>query len=298
MPSKVNPLARPLRNGGPKAVAYAALAKVEARRDDALLMRSEGGGESRPSSISDADRYPSFCRLAASNDRVFRRFRRSPTYMTILEHVSRKQGASYLAEARRSGLSLEPCLSVLQNDTIGRPRRWTYPGLGAVSPTTLRYVKVWSDLRSLFGPLSNLEIAEIGVGYGGQYRVLAATEAVLRYHMFDLPEALSLAFRFLSATGTDQSVVRAHDGRAPDEAAADLLISNYAFSELNRDFQEIYFERVIRNARRGYVTYNQIAPAEFRSLSAEEFAARIRGARLLDERPLTSPANVIVVWGD
>jgi hypothetical protein len=115
--------------------------------------------------------------------------------------------------------------------------------------------------------------------------------------LFDIPEVLALANRFLDVSGTDLRVVDTCDGRIPDTCSSDLLISNYAFSELHREVQEMYWERVVRNSSRGYVTYNHIAPPEAKSLTASEFAARIPGARVLPEFPLTHPANVIVVWG-
>ena len=77
----------------------------------------------------------------------------------------------------------------------------------------------------------------------------------------------------------------------------DLVISNYAFSELKREVQEDYFANVVQKSKRGYFTYNDISPKEYVALSAEEFAGRIEGAEIFKELPTTAPKNVLVVWG-
>jgi hypothetical protein len=58
------------------------------------------------------------------------------------------------------------------NDLVGSPTTYVYHRFGRISPSTLRYVKVASDLRRLFGDLTGAKVAEIGVGYGGQLLVL------------------------------------------------------------------------------------------------------------------------------
>jgi hypothetical protein len=142
-----------------------------------------------------------------------------------------------------------------------------------------------------------MRIAEIGVGYGGQCRVVCTAWPILSYDLFDIPEVLALSRRFLGAVDLDLTSIRFVDGRNPGTGDYDLVVSNYAFSELQRNVQEAYLERVVLGSRRGYVTYNHIAPEEWGSLSAQEFADRVPGARIVPERPLTHADNVIVLWG-
>ena len=42
--------------------------------------------------------------------------------------------------------------------------------IGKISPNTLKYIKVLMDLKKHWKTLDNMEICEIGVGYGGQCR--------------------------------------------------------------------------------------------------------------------------------
>lgn len=77
----------------------------------------------------------------------------------------------------------------------------------------------------------------------------------------------------------------------------DLVISNYAYSELNIEVQESYFRKVILKSKRGYVIFNSLGHESFNSESAIVFAAKIRDSTMLKEFPLTHKNNVLVVWG-
>lgn len=286
-----------IKQGGPAGLANFVRDYRQAEVDRAALKAGPHANSALGTSISDAGLYPLFCQMAAADQVVFARFRRSLIYRDILEHVTRKQGKQYLAEIERSGFLQSQLHGLLESDTVGDPYRYAYGSYGLASPSTLRYLKVASDLALLFGSLKNMTVAEIGIGYGGQCRVLTSAWHISRYRLFDIPEVLALAHRFLEVSGVDLRQIDACDGRSPQSSNSDLLISNYAFSELHRGVQEMYWDKVVRNSSRGYVTYNHITPDECGSLTASEFAARIPGAQVLPETPLTHPGNVIVAWG-
>lgn len=268
----------------------------EMREDKTAILTSKKTNNS-DSSISDAGLYPSFCLLASKNDQVFNRFRRSLIYREILEHVNQDQGWAYIEEIEKLGPMPNELNDVIHNDSIGHPKKYQYGEYGECSPSTLRYVKVALELRKLFGSLDGLSVAEIGIGYGGQCRVINSIWGLMSYILYDIPEVLSLTHRFLFQTSVDLTVVNEMDGRDPLWSAPDLVISNYALSELRREIQERYVTNVIANAPRGYVTWNHVSPASFHSLTAEEFVQRLPGAKILPEAPETYPGNVIIVWG-
>lgn len=283
------------RSGGGRGIPQVLLGLIEASVDDRRLRAAI---QNKQSSISDSGTYPEFCRLASEDDLVFGRFRRSLIYTRILEHVSRHQGELYLEKIEnRNPQLLDALRPLLDADTIGGPLRSHYPGHGLLSPSTLRYIKVASDLEHLFGSLDGMRVAEIGVGYGGQCRVLSSLWDVESYDLFDIPEVLALSRRFLAASGVDSTRINEIDGRDPRAGEYDLVISNYAFSELRREVQQTYLSRVIQNARGGFMIYNHISPSEFDSLSARELADSLPDARILEESPLTFEGNVVVVWG-
>jgi hypothetical protein len=233
---------------------------------------------------------------ANSDEQVFARFRRNREFRQILEHVSKRQGKKYLSLIDNKYKSQTIIQFLKRQSQIGRPFTCRYPKIGQVSPTSLRYLKVFSDLEGLFGSLDELAIGEIGVGFGGQASLIATLAKVSKYHVFDLPEVLSLNQRFFHSLNLNDRF-NFHDGRDPIQQSLDLVISNYAFSELTRPVQKMYLENVILNSKRGYVTWNDIAYKNFQSFSLKELFDMIPNSRIIEENPLTWPGNVIIVWG-
>lgn len=252
-------------------------------------------GAALRSSLSDNGEYPAFCAEAAADPGVFATFRRAPGYSEILEHVSSSLGKRYLEVIRKDPASIASAMSICASDTVGDPITFHYDGFGDASPTTLRYLKVAADLKKYFGSEGGSRILEIGVGYGGQCRVLCGIFPVTEYVLVDLPPVLALTNKFLSTSRVDTPITYiSADSTQPVQS--DLLISNYAFSELRREVQEEYFRHFVEGAPRGYMTFNRIAPRSFHSLSAEQLAERV-GGTVLAESPKSYPGNRVVIWG-
>jgi len=251
--------------------------------------------DSNGTSLSDTDRYQTICRLAVERDQIFRKFKSCKEYQEVLEHVSRNLGSEYLKILKEDEWISDRLPELVIGD-IGAPYRYTYPGLGRISPTHLRYVKVASDLQGLFGLLGRYNIAEIGVGYGGQSVILDKLFEIETYKMFDLPVVLELAQKYTRECHVTMSVEQGNLGTSGLDSY-DLVISNYAFSELKGQVQEDYLLNLIQKSKRGYFTYNDISPLEYDALPAKKFAERIVGAEIYREFPTTAPKNVLVVWG-
>jgi hypothetical protein len=249
-----------------------------------------------PTSVSDNEAYPQLCLQASRDDRVFADFRRNPIYNEILEHVTEEQGRQYLDLIARDPDLLGAMDEFRCNDLYGNPGTHTYPSVGAVSPSTLRYIKVLADLKEHFRTLDDLDICEIGVGYGGQCRIIHAYFKPASYTLLDIGPALALARRFLEHYAQPR-LLFFHSMEEMESRAYDLVMSNYAFTELPRSIQESYLQRVILRSSRGYITYNEITPPQFRSYKAEELLALIPGATRIKEEPLTHTKNCIIVWG-
>lgn len=253
--------------------------------------------ESERTSITDQPAYRAFCERAAKDDAVFVTFRRHPLYIRTMEHVSPELGAAYLDVIREQTPELltDPA-RIMANDRFGGPLLHDIPGFGPIAPTTLRYLKVLSDLIVLFGRLDRLRIVEIGPGYGGQCRLIMDRFRVGRYTLVDLPTALKLAERYLTSFGLHDVEFRTMDD-LPD-GAVDLVISNYAFSECARPVQDLYAERIVRRAPAAYITCNFVnAVAGIASYSRDELLGLHGGARFVPERPLTHPDNAVLTWG-
>ncbi|MFH2047237.1 MAG: putative sugar O-methyltransferase [Pseudomonadota bacterium] len=248
-------------------------------------------------SLSDNQTYPQIC-IDASNDyRLFNNFRSNPNYNKILEHVSEKLGQEYLDIISNDPEILSAINDFKPNDIYGNPRMYEYPGIGSISPTTLRYIKVLADLKKYFHRLDDLSICEIGVGYGGQCRVINAYYRPSTYCLVDIQPALALAQRFLD-NYIMQSALTYKTMNELIKRDYDLVLSNYAFTELPRAIQDIYLNKVILRSKRGYITYNEITHKEFNSYKSAELIKMIPGSVMLKEEPLTHPKNCIIIWGE
>lgn len=247
-------------------------------------------------SLSDNQAYPSVC-LQASNDyRVFNNFRRNTIYNKILEHVSEEQGREYLDLILKDADIFNQIDKFKENDKYGNPRMYEYPSIGFISPTTLRYIKVITDLKYYFKTLDNLSISEIGVGYGGQCRIINAYFKPTTYCLVDLKPALMLAQRFLD-NYIIHSTLTYKTMNELERMDYDLVISNYAFSELPRSLQDVYLDKIILHAKKGYITYNDVTPPEFNSYKKDELIRSIPNAKIVAEKPLTHSKNCIIIWG-
>jgi hypothetical protein len=239
--------------------------------------------------------YLDVCRKAAIHSETFATFRSSPSFTTILEHVSEDQGREYLGHLSPHGRALTGIAEAAKNDTVGGPALMHLDSGLVISPTTLRYLKVADDLELLFGGLDGADVLEIGIGYGGQCRILDSLFKIRSYTLVDLKPVLGLADEFLSHFPL-RCTVRFATMNELEARDYGFLLSNYAFTELSREVQDAYFSKVLLNTHRGYITYNEISPPDFQSMTREELCQRLR-AHVVEEKPLTHPRNCIIVWG-
>lgn len=270
------------------------------KRLEKVLFHQQSAG-SPNTSISDSDDlgYLKSVKDAVANEDNLLKFRADAGYQQVLEHVSISLGQKYLDEivSRYSSHPESVFDKLSQLSEFGRPPVHDYPGIGQVSPTILRYVKVAYEMNELFGDLSKMRLGEIGVGFGGQAAVLEKLFGVKDFVAFDLPEVLSLCQIFLARTESRINL-RVVDGREPKPVEVDLVVSNYAFSELARNVQDAYLDNVILRAKSGYMIWNNLSTKNLDGYSLKAIVRKIPGSRVLKEVPLSSKANRLVVWGE
>ncbi|TLD84220.1 putative sugar O-methyltransferase [Helicobacter trogontum] len=165
-----------------------------------------------------------------------------------------------------------------------------------MSPSTLRYIKVLADLIEYFGDLHDKDICELGVGYGGQARIIMSMFNVRSYTFIDLDSALSLSKKYLSHFKGIENKLRFICMEDLEVREYDLFLSNYAFSELRRNIQDIYAEKVIKGAKHGYITFNNIEPKNF-NYPLEQYDTLLnKPIHIADEIPNSHPFNKILTW--
>jgi hypothetical protein len=210
----------------------------------------------------------------------------------------------HILQSRAVNFTVDDWLLFLQNDSLGNPLIAEYNfGESQViaSPTTMRYIKVLVDLVTLFDVAVIKTVTEVGIGYGGQCRILMNTLPIERYNLIDLPEVLMLTEKFLTALNQSGDLRYIDGTHLYNDGPCDLFISDYAFSELNKPAQDIYVEKILSKAKAGYVTWDGGIFAEvgmYTGYTLDEFVAMIPAAKVLPEYPVTtSPDNRLVVWG-
>lgn len=233
-------------------------------------------------SCSDNDFYPAFCESAYQDDNVFTIFRSHPIYRNVVETLSYEAGLDYFYNILSHSKELTTYFKEFQNnDTIGNPSifsyRYGFLKLKKINfaPTTLRYIKVLADLKTLFGSLDNMRIIEIGGGYGGQCSIISKVFKPASYTIVDLEPCARLANKYLESlnvNGVNYIYSNKLDMLQVDKGF-DLVISNYAFSELSRPLQDEYVSRIISVASKGYFICNFSTHTwDVRQYSEYEFA--------------------------
>ena len=252
-------------------------------------------------SESDNGSYISSVKEATRNYASFARFKQNPHYRAILEHVSPEQGQIYLEIIRQQSPEFVRNIDRFKiNDLVGGPIIHDYSEVGAISPTTLRYIKVASDLEKHFGDLKGGKIVEVGIGYGGQCLVYDQVCAFKEYHLYDLSAVLELAEQYLECHLLNSAYALSTLNRNTGTEEYDLAISNYAFSELPSQVQRKYIEKIFSRSKRGYLTMNSgLSDSCFtkNKMSLEALRQSLPAFEVIEEKPLTFHNNYIIIWG-
>ena len=248
-------------------------------------------------SWSDDGYYPKIIKEILYNEKKFKNFKRNTKYRLILEHTNYEFGKKYLEIIRKENPDFLSKIEKFKiNDLIGNPIKFNYNEIKKISPSTIRYIKVASDIKKIFGNISG-NFAEIGAGYGGQYLILDKIFDINSYNIFDLNDVNKLIEKYLEHYLTNSyyqtSTINQFDG----SVKFDFLISNYAFSELNKKVQIKYLQKIIQKSKKGYMTMNSGMFSNKDCLSIEEIKTYLPDIKILDENPKTYDGNYIIIWG-
>lgn len=242
--------------------------------------------------------YLGACKRFCRNDSEFDNFKRDRAYRVILEHTTQDGGQIFINQMKNlSSLTEDVVQRVKQNDIYGNPEIFSYDVFGQISPSTLRYVKNSLDLLEFFGENVNdvQNIVEIGGGYGGLCRVLSVFVNFENYVIIDLPEVNNLSEKYLGKfPDLDGRTSQLSCFELDEIVGADLVISNYAFSECSEDIQMHYYNNVIANSNRFYMAYNNFTKGNINSDGFIEIASKDFEIVVEDDRCPTGAPNVLL----
>ena len=266
----------------------------------ALLGVLQLGWAGKSITADDVD-YLEVCQDAASEQWYFENFRSLYDYSQIIEINCGNAFADFLKKNASKEVRKKLC-EFEKLDEIGNPlTRQYYQDLGNFSGATLRYIVIADQIKQLFTLPKNATIVEIGAGFGGQCYILSHLQSFSDYYIIDLPQVEPLIKKVINTLEVKNVTYSLEEGKTFDKDI-DLVISNYAFSECDRQTQKDYFERIIKKSKRGYIIYNQIAYRIFGldSLTPLEFVAMLQknnmNPQLYSESVATAKDNVLVVW--
>lgn len=237
------------------------------------------------------EKYLMVCRHASKNDDVFKDFKSLPDYYEVLEHLSKKLGYEHLQLIQRNNpnlLSNDWLYKFLRNDMHGNPTIADFGSLRC-SPTTLQYISVLSNLIDKFKSLKDFKIVEIGGGYGGQCKIIQDYFSINCYDIIDLADVLLLQEKYLKTLNCFDCVELFSDtGFAAINY--DLVISNYALSEVSIEDQLKYVNKILLNTTHGYITCNQ--PLSGLHLLQEKFET----LKIEDDIEGERKENYLITW--
>lgn len=276
----------------------ASLEKLESKVEQLMLQEIH-----KKQSYLEGSGYRLMCKLAAEHEDVFKLFKRNKYYRKVLEHTTREQGQDYVNIIEKIGGDLLKYFPKFQeNDKFGSPIVFPY-SVGNFSPTTLRYVKVLADLKNFFTSLKDLAVVEIGGGYGGQCKIISDVYAVSAYAIIDLDVVVPLIKRYLAALNVECYCVLTQS-QVNNSKRYDLVISNYAFSELPKNLQRQYTDEILAHAQRGYITCNfdglTTATSPYNRKEIINLLSKHHAVSVISEGSKSRPhsINFIVAWDD
>ena len=248
---------------------------------------------------SPLEEYKKCCKLASTSNLVFSSFRHRSEYTFMLDHVTYEQGLEYLKIVEDINPELLTHMDGFRkNDAVGSPNICDYGKYGIVCPSTLRYIKILADIIHKFGSLDGMDIFEFGGGYGGQCRIISEVYNFKSYTIVDFPEVKELVNKYLSEFGVPNA--KCITTAELEDKDYDLFISNFAFTEIDKELQNMYMDKVVNRCKRGYVTCN-VSGAMIReniiSNSHPELFSKLKHPYTVSkETPHTSDDNCLLLW--
>lgn len=240
------------------------------------------------------DAYYETCRQVASDLQRFATFRTNPQLRVVTDTNTLEHGLECERWIMQHARFLLPWLDTFRRvDSIGMPPLYQFQHVGLFNPTTLRHIVTLVRIQSYLSGVKLRTVVEIGSSYGALAALMQMVYSTIEaYHIWENPLVYCLTAKFLDKLGLSYSLnLDTPITESRQDTVYDLVISCYAFSELDRETQDWYLEHVLSKAQAGYMVMNTCAGGYTR----QELAERLH-AEVLEEIPHTHNDNYTLVW--
>lgn len=244
-----------------------------------------------PRCIYDQTVFADVALRSIHDEGLFSHFKCNPFFNLLWENLNPEEGIVWLQKIYTQFPELlEKLDRFRENDAIGSPRAYSFGDVGVFSPSTLRLAAMAGDLQQRVGELSHLRVVQIGAGCGSLCKILNDLADFESFTLVDLPEQLALAKKCLEKLGV-KNVAFLTPEELRRDAVYDLVISDLSFSEFNRSYQEVFFDRILSRSRYGYL-HGRIFPKHFGviALNADELKRRFEKLGKFSEWEMLEPA--------
>jgi hypothetical protein len=219
------------------------------------------------------------CKVAATLT-GFISFREKQIFLEVVEGTPFHGGLYNLKRLLKDSNFIKSLPDIAMSDQYGNPankieftdyenRVWH------LNPTTLRYANNACNVLRLFGgAIANLNVYEIGGGYGGESKIFQdvwkKSSNKISWNIFDLESSYGIITKWLSTFGYSTKFLNIKDLFNISNNA--LVISCGALSEMRGSLLQNYIEKVVLKARYGYLITNfETHSKPFGGYSTNEF---------------------------
>jgi len=157
----------------------------------------------------------------------------------------------------------------------------------------MRYLWNVVDMERHGVVLDEANIVEVGGGYGGLCRMIHEFHKPRSYTIIDLPEALTLTERYLKCYEIEARMISCE---AYGEEPVDTFISNYALTELSKDVQNDYVNKIMTHAVYGYVTFNSQPRNASMQWSLKDLSRMVPGKCVIENENVKKSECQVLIW--
>ena len=256
-------------------------------------------------SRSSNKRYPEYCKIASEDNEAFQNFRNNNSYTSVLEHVSPELSKEYYQALKNLNYSDDYIYSICKIlDQPGNPKKIKFnDSTTELTGSSLRYLYTGLDIKSKLNITEKINVVEIGAGYGGQSVILDKIINIENYLFVDLKEVNLLIDRFLNNFKVNFNYsFKSLEDDFQDNFEFDLIISNYAFSELPRNLQNLALNKIINKSRSGYMIVNShnlekaFFLKKYNFYTIDELKEIISNLIVLEEKPQSHKNNKLLTF--